>query len=81
MQMFCLRDKKAEAWQLPFCQPTRAMALREIQANLEKDSNLARFAADFSVWEMGTFEPTKGIEGQEPHHLIEVSELLEQEER
>lgn len=73
-----MRDAKAESWGLPFFQVTRATAMREIQMKLETDEHLKRFAEDFSLYEVGLWEPTTGDNEpvKPPHHIIEVSELL-----
>lgn len=74
--MFSIRDKRAECWNEPFCSPNRATAVRRAELMLRDDPKMQMFAVDFSMWQMGTFEPTKGIEGCEPHHVVEVSELI-----
>ena len=81
MKIFSIRDARAEGYNRPFFALTRAMAIREIQAGLSEDIPMAKFASDFSIWEIGSFDSSTGhVEGCEPHHLIEVGELVDVKE-
>lgn len=81
MHLFSIRDLKAEGFNRPFCSQTRQTAMREVAAGLGKDEAMSRFAADFSLWEIGTFNKENGrLTSQEPHHVCDIFELLSNEE-
>lgn len=58
---FAIYDSKLEAFMTPFFQATRGLALRSF-AELVNDSNhpVAKYPEDFSLWELGEFEPESG---------------------
>ncbi len=78
MKLFAVRDMKAKGFNRPFCSPTRNTATRQIAVGLSEDPTMRTFAADFSLYEIGTFDPENGrITSQEPHHVCDILELLE----
>lgn len=78
MKIFSIRDEKAGAYNLPFFSPTGGTASREVASGLMADKKMTSFAVDFTLYEIGTFDPTTGrIEALEsPHHIIDIIELV-----
>lgn len=77
MNVYSIRDIKSEAYNRPFFSQTRATAMREISVGIPNDETMRSFAADFALFEIGTFDTTTGrITGQEPYHVVDVIELL-----
>lgn len=72
LKIFSIHDSKAEAFIQPFFAPTSAAALRmfETAAN-DETSDFHRYAGDYTLFELGEFEPLTGqIETLEtPHNL------------
>jgi hypothetical protein len=59
MKMFCIHDSKAEAYMSPFYFKTKAEAIRAFSASCqEPDSNLSKFASDYTLVEIGEFNET-----------------------
>lgn len=79
MEIFSIRDGKAESFNRPFFSATRATAQREVSAGLKPDDPMYRFASDFAIYHLGTFETSSGriTLNEQPSHLIDVNELLQ----
>lgn len=78
MRIFTIRDNSAEAFNRPFTSLTKATAMREIALGLEKDSPMDAFASDFSLYQIGEFDPTTGrITAADPSRICDISELKE----
>lgn len=77
MQIFTIRDAKAETYNVPFTALTGALAMRSIQAGLNEQNQMAEFAEDFSLWNIGWFDIATGqIEACTPKHVVEVQDLI-----
>lgn len=77
MLMFALYDSKAEAYLVPFFMKTRGMAIRAVTADLQKNADLSRFAADYTLFELGFFDEMSGDFKQEGHNLGQLSQYME----
>ncbi len=80
MIMFSIRDQKSDGFNRPFFSATRATAMREVSLGLRDDSPMSVYAQDFKLFEIGEFDPTSGVvtcEVSHPHHVCDVSELVE----
>lgn len=61
LKVFSIYDSKAEAHLQPFFAPTRGMAIRSFQtAANSAGHDFNRFAADYTLFELGEFEPSSG---------------------
>ena len=61
LQMYAIRDSKSGGFDRPFFAKHVAEATRAVQMGLEDPkSAYAKFAEDFSLWLIGTFDPTTG---------------------
>lgn len=69
LKVFSIYDSKAEAYLQPFFSPTRGMAIRSFQnAANTAGHDFNRFAADFTLFELGEFEPNSGNFNLLEHH-------------
>lgn len=58
LTIFSVHDSKAEAFVQPFFAPTVAVGVRMFAGACNEESNeFARFAADYTLFELGTFDP------------------------
>ncbi len=78
MKAFSVRDLSAEGYNRPFFSLTPATAMRELASGLKQDSNMANFASDFSLFEIGEFDTKTGelIPLEKITKLCEIAELL-----
>lgn len=81
IQFYSLMDKKTGAYMPPFQCKHVAEATRFVQLELENSkSTLLRFAADYALYLVGSFDPTSGIlyptAEAGPQFVIEVAALL-----
>lgn len=65
VKVFVVYDSKAEAYDIPFMRRYTADAIREWSdlANgvSQKDNVISRFAADYTLFEIGTFNQRDGV--------------------
>lgn len=62
LTMFAIRDRSARAFITPFFLPTRQMAEREFgYASLDKTHAFGRHPDDYSLYELGEFDPDSGV--------------------
>ncbi len=78
MNVFEIKDMKAEGFNIPFFEMTRATAMRKIQLGLSENKMLLDFSQDFAIYDCGTWDPTDGrIKGlPDPIHVCDISELV-----
>lgn len=79
LQMYTVKDKKADAYLQPFTTQTKGLAIRMIQGTLEQqDNNLSKYPEDFSLWKIGEFDENSGIiQGlQEPELVSQLTDLV-----
>lgn len=61
MKVFSVYDVKAEAYLPPWVAQTTAVALRRFEATAgEPNSDFARFAADYTIFEIGEWNEDNG---------------------
>jgi len=61
MKVFSVYDVKAEAYLPPWVAQTTAVALRRFQATAQDaNSDFARFAADYTIFEIGEWDEDSG---------------------
>lgn len=62
MIIFSIYDSKAEAYMLPFFQPTIGTALRSVQiAANDPESMIHRYAEDYTLFQIGTWDERAGV--------------------
>lgn len=60
-KVFAIYDSKAEAHLPPFTSLTTAVAIRQFQATVANlESDFARFPADYTLFELGTWDQLDG---------------------
>lgn len=60
-QIFSIYDSKAEAYLQPFFALSRGIAIRMImKATADSESDFYRFAADYTLFHIGAWDPQKG---------------------
>ena len=79
-QIYSFRDRKAEALLDPWVSTNHQTAFRKCKLDLASDSNLSRFAADFDLVHLGTFDPEIGIQAEPESLLINLSSLVNDDE-
>lgn len=83
LQLFSIRDTKAEAFNRPFTSQNPAMAMREIQTAVNQSDNpMKTYAEDFALYLVGEFdEQTGNLTGMmEPHHICSILDLVNKDE-
>ena len=76
MNVYTLRDTKAEAFNLPFFSDNHATAMRSLTVQLEQDPNMQAFAEDFVLYCVGTFDQASGrLTPRDPEQVVDVNEL------
>lgn len=62
MNLYSIKDVKVGAFGTVFQAPHEAVAVRQVMTELSrKDSSLSKFASDFELWTLGSFDPASGI--------------------
>lgn len=58
MKLFAIHDSKAKAYMKPFTFQSTGEAVRAFETSVreDKDSNLHKYPADFTLVELGTFD-------------------------
>ena len=81
LKIFAVRDVKADAYgALIFC-PTVGLAERSFgDACMELQSPMNRFSGDYSLYELGTYDPATGsLTGHKhPAYVISAAEIIQQ---
>lgn len=60
LTQFTIFDSKAEAYLQPFFSLNRETAVREFTNAISKDGNFGKFAEDYAMFELGTFDQATG---------------------
>ena len=77
MNIYSIRDMKAEAFNLPFYSDNHGTALRQLTMQLERDENMSAFAVDFALYCVGTFDQATGrLTPRDPEHVVDCVELI-----
>lgn len=82
LQLFTIRDSKAEAFNRPFTSQNPAMAMREIQTAVNgADNSMKTYAEDFDLFLIGDFEESSGEIKPlaPPHHVCCILDLVNKE--
>lgn len=81
MKIFQIRDLKAEGFLTPFFADTAGLAMRTLQQRIPADDPMQIYAADFALYEAGTWDAQTGeISGFiSPVFVIELMNLFEPE--
>lgn len=62
LRLFAVRDVKADAYGAIICLGTRGLALRAFaDACANSQSPMAQYPSDYSLYELGEFEPCSGV--------------------
>jgi hypothetical protein len=71
VKMFTVFDSKAEAYLPPFFLNSTGLACRSFtETSNDPNSSICKYAADYTLFEIGTFDDQKGAITQiEPHNL------------
>lgn len=78
MNIYSIRDDKAEAFMQPFYSVTHLTAMRSVeQAANDPESQIGRYPQDFQLYHLGEFDETTGKckLNDAPEHLISIFEL------
>jgi uncharacterized protein (DUF2344 family) len=76
LNIYSIRDKKAEAYMKPFFLPQDGLAIRAIKESLMEQNQLSMHAADFCLYRIGQFDEESGsIENCLPQYISEVSAI------
>lgn len=79
LQVYSIRDAKAEAFNSPFYQKTKGEALRSFQTAVnDPKTQLNRFPEDFDLYEIGTWDDSTGLVTplDTPKHTAKAVEML-----
>lgn len=80
MNMYTIRDAKAEAYMQPFFAPTLGVAMRYLttaMANLDHEFRVN--SGDYALYEIGVFDEETGrvvCDSPEPKHVRDLTTLL-----
>lgn len=83
MHAYSIRDSKAAGSNIPFFAATKATAMRDLKMGLAEQRAMRKFASDFQLFEVGSWDPASGILTGYPEaqHVCDITELVEHEER
>lgn len=80
LKVFSVLDSKAGAFLKPFCSPNQGTAVRDFsQGVYSEGSPLNQFPEDFSLFELGEFDDTKGVfinREPAPHQVVTAVSVL-----
>lgn len=79
LNIYTIRDKKAELYNRPFYSNTDATACHSVLMTMLNDpkSEFKEFAADYILYRIGKYnETTAQIESYTPVHISEISDIL-----
>lgn len=81
MQIFTIRDSKAEAYMKPFYAENTAVAMRMIQESaMDNASMFRRYPSDFELYMIGKFDEKTGIiKGKDGVNLGRIVDFLQLE--
>jgi len=77
MNLYAIRDIKADAFASPFHIQNDGMAVRAASdVALDTNSLLNKHPSDYEVWFLGSFDESTGIITSSPRHLVGVNSLI-----
>lgn len=69
-QLFSVYDSKARCFAPPFCCPTKEVAMRTFgEAANDPATRVAKFAEDFTLYHVGTFDDELGVVKMLSEHI------------
>lgn len=82
LNIYAVRDTKAEAFLLPFFERTNDTALRVVEKAIESDANFNAYAEDYSLWLLGEWNDNNGcVKGEVPLHLANLIDIRDKHEK
>ncbi len=81
IEIFAVFDAKAAAYGSPMFVPTRGLALRSFSDVVaDKGSMLAKHPGDYSLYQLGTYDPNSGklVALSEPDFVVSASDMVQQ---
>jgi hypothetical protein len=75
LEMFCYYDEKSDYFDVPFFSRDATNAKRKFQMDAQKESVLATFSSDFSLYRVGVFNLKEGIVRSSVERLMKGKEL------
>lgn len=76
MNLFTIKDSKSATYGAPFASPNGGSATRTVAMAMEdKTSLLARYPADFELWQVGTFDESTAQLSSAPEFIVNLSTL------
>lgn len=79
MKLYAVRDVKADAFGAPMSISTKGLALRSFaDACVDKNSELAKYPADYMLYELGEYEPNSGkiVSHEIPVFVASATEMV-----
>lgn len=74
MKLFAVRDVKSDSFTAPFSVVTRGIALRAFSdACADERSDFAKYPEDYTLYEIGSYDPNSGMVTALPLPLIVAS--------
>lgn len=82
LNIYAIRDTKAEAYLLPFFERTNQTALRVVEKAIDTDANFNAYAEDYGLWLLGTWDDANGcVKGEVPLHLANLVDIRDSREK
>lgn len=79
MKLFAVRDIKADSYGAPISVATRGLALRSFSdVCLDARSEIAKYPEDYSLHELGEYDPNSGVitPHPSPKHVASAVEMI-----
>lgn len=78
IQVFAVKDKKAQAFLRPFFVPNEEVAKRAIKdVMFDELSDFARYSQDYDLWHIGEFDDQTGkLHEEVPTHICLLEQLI-----
>lgn len=81
MNIYSIRDLKADAFAAPFCLPNDAVALRATaEAANDPETTLFKHPGDFQLWYVGKFDQSTGHLEVNPSLVCNITSLQQKKE-
>lgn len=80
MKLFAVRDLKADSFGAPISVATKGLALRSFQdVCLDARSEIAKYPEDYSLFELGDYDPNSGVivSHQAPKHIVSAVSVIQ----
>lgn len=81
LNVYSLRDNKAEAFNRPMYSVNDATITRELHAGVAQDPKLAAMAGDLTLYRIGSFNPDSGrLTPVDPVAIFDLNEIKQNSE-